>query len=46
MNLLIALAVKDIAMIKEQADIIANKSQIDLICTAKAMLFEHGADLR
>ena len=40
MNLLIGLAVSDIALIKDQAEIMAYKSQIDLICTTEAILLD------
>ena len=40
MNLLIGLAVNDVALIKEKAEIIAYKSQVDLICTTEAILLD------
>ena len=40
MNLLTGLAVNDVAVIKEQAEIISYKSQIDLICAAEAILLD------
>ena len=40
MNLLTGLAVNDVAIIKEKAEIIAYKSQVDLICTAEAILLD------
>ena len=40
MNLLTGLAVSDVTIIKEQAEIIAYKSQVDLICTAEAILLD------
>ena len=40
MNLLVGLAVNDVAEIKEKAEIIAYKSQVDLICTTEAILLD------
>ena len=40
MNLLTGLAVNDVAIIKEKAEIIAYRSQVDLICTAEAILLD------
>ena len=40
MNLLTGLAVSDVTIVKEQAEIIAYKSQVDLICTAEAILLD------
>ena len=40
MNLLTGLAVNDVSVIKEQAEIIAYKSQVDLICITEAILLD------
>ena len=40
MNLLVGLAVNDVTEIKEKAEIITYKSQLDLICTTEAILLD------
>jgi hypothetical protein len=40
MNLLTGLAVSDVALIKNQAEVISYKSQVNLICTAEAILLD------
>ena len=40
MNLLVGLAVSDVTEIKEKAEIITYKSQVDLICTTEAILLD------
>ena len=40
MNLLVGLAVNDVTEIKEKAEIITYKSQVDLICTTEAILLD------